>query len=69
MGVHVTGGANLIEGVHTWNDATHALSPGYGIVASDAESTRILAVYLGVLHACVVTPMFVTDTFTQLVRG
>ena len=53
VGVHVTGGANLIEGVHTWNDATHAPSPGYGILISNTQSVRCLGVYLGELHACI----------------
>lgn len=45
-GVLVTGGANLIEGVHTWNDGTHAASPGWGIVISNTQSVRILNCYL-----------------------
>lgn len=46
IAVHVIGGANLIEGVHTWNDGTHAQSPGYGIVIENSQSVRCLGVYL-----------------------
>jgi hypothetical protein len=46
-GVHVTGGANLIEGVHTWNDGTTAqgCTAGHGIIV-EAPSSRMLNVYL-----------------------
>lgn len=39
----VDGGANLIQGVHTWNDAT--LRGGHGIIAL-SKSTRLDACYL-----------------------
>jgi|EP01047_Picozoa_sp_COSAG01_P030965 hypothetical protein len=38
IGVYCNGGANLIEGVHTWNDATHAPSPGFGIVVNSWDA-------------------------------
>lgn len=33
-------------GIHTWNDATHAPSPGIGILLTNSQSVRCLAVYL-----------------------
>ena len=45
-GVRTTGGANLIEGVHTWNSGTTAPPcTGHGILVQ-APSTRVLNVYL-----------------------
>ena len=41
-GVYCDHGANLIEGVHTWNDGTHAASPGHGIVVDETQGVRVL---------------------------
>jgi len=43
-GLLIDGGANLVEGAHTWNDATS--KGGRGIVAVNAHSTRLDMVYL-----------------------
>jgi hypothetical protein len=44
-GVRTTGGANLIEGVHTWNSGTTAPPcTGHGILVQ-APSTRVLNAY------------------------
>ena len=54
VGLHITGGANLIRGVHTWNDAT-ALG-GRGIVV-EAGSTRLMQVYLDYTSLVLVDPI------------
>jgi hypothetical protein len=67
VGVRNQGGANLLEGIHTWNDATHdKLSPGIGILVTNSQSVRCLNVYLdftalrieGVNHISVVDSFF-----------
>jgi hypothetical protein len=65
IGVYVNGGANLIEGVHTWNDATHAASPGFGIVVDETQSVRVLGVYLDYTALRLVDPshISVVDSF------
>lgn len=62
VGVNSTGAANLIKGVHTWNDATQ--SGGLGIVV-DAPQTRLENCYLDYNSLVVVDPQHVsvTDTF------
>jgi hypothetical protein len=64
-GVYVHGGANLIEGVHTWNDATHAPSPGHGIIIDQTQSNRVVAVYLDFTALRLVDPIHVSvvDSF------
>lgn len=45
-GVYTANGANLLTGIHTWNDATHAQSPGHGIVVDGTQSVRVIGCYL-----------------------
>ena len=64
-GVICNGGANLIEGVHTWNDATHAPSPGHGIIVDSTQSVRVVAVYLDFTALRLVDPVHISvvDSF------
>ena len=64
-GVLVAGGANLVEGVHTWNDGTHAASPGHGVVISNTQSVRVLGCYLDYTALRIEGPahMSVVDSF------
>lgn len=65
VGVYCNGGANLIEGVHTWNDATHSPSPGYGIIIDETQSVRVVGVYLDYTALRLVDPSHVSvaDSF------
>ena len=47
LGVELNGAANLLQGVHTWNDGTTAqgCTAGHGIIV-EAPSSRMLNVYL-----------------------
>jgi hypothetical protein len=108
VGVYCNGGANLIEGVHTWcgryvnlfvspneeldqqstvsdrvaetkrhnlsvcawllwqrNDATHAPSPGYGIIVDETQSVRVIGVYLDYTALRIIDPSHVSvvDSF------
>jgi len=57
IGVNVTGGANIIRGVHAWNCATSA--GGMGITVS-AGSTRLEEVYLDFTSLELVNPKHVS---------
>ena len=56
---------DLIEGVHTWNDATHAPSPGHGIIVDSTQSVRVVAVYLDFTALRLVDPVHISvvDSF------
>ena len=62
VGLVSTGGANLIEGLHCWNDATGL--GGHGII-STATSTRFHAIYMDYTSVVLEDPTHVslTDSF------
>lgn len=63
VGLRTTGGANVIRGVHTWNEAT--LLGGSGIIV-EAASTRLMQVYLDYSSLYLVDPIqdvTVADSF------
>lgn len=62
IGVLLTGAANLLQGVHTWNDAT--AHGGRGIV-STAQQNRFIGVYLDFTDLTLVDPSahLITNAF------
>jgi hypothetical protein len=68
-GVYTANGANLLEGIHTWNDATHAHSPGHGIVVDGTQSIRVINCYLDYTALRLVDPVHISVMNTFFLGG